>query len=41
MLTYVIQRWNIWFSILGMGKWQHRHGLTYKKPAGIPHKFSE
>jgi hypothetical protein len=23
-----------------MNKWQHRNGLTDKKPSGVPHKFS-
>lgn len=41
IVAYVEQRWAIRFSIPGMNKWLHRHGFTYKKPAGIPHKFSE
>ncbi len=24
-----------------MNKWLHRNGFTYKKPSGVPHKFSE
>jgi transposase len=41
IVAYVAQRWDIRFSVPGMNKWLHRHGFTYKKPAGIPHKFSE
>ncbi|POE02266.1 IS630 family transposase [Pectobacterium odoriferum] len=41
IVAYVEQRWAIRFSIPGMNKWLHRQGFTYKKPAGIPHKFSE
>ncbi|MEL7631856.1 IS630 family transposase, partial [Pectobacterium aroidearum] len=41
IVAYVEQRWAIRFSIPGMNKWLHRHGFAYKKPAGIPHKFSE
>lgn len=24
-----------------MNKWLHRNGFSYKKPSGVPHKFSE
>lgn len=41
IVAYVAQCWRIRFSVPGMNKWLHRHGFTYKKPAGIPHKFSE
>ncbi|WP_081642314.1 IS630 family transposase [Dickeya chrysanthemi] len=41
IVAYVARRWNIRFSIPGMNKWLHRQGFTYKKAAGIPHKFSE
>lgn len=41
IVAYVEQRWATRFSIFGMNKWLHRHGFAYKKPAGIPHKFSE
>ncbi len=40
-MAYVEQRWAIRFSIPGMNKWLHRQGFSYKKTAGIPHKFSE
>ncbi|MFC3289594.1 IS630 family transposase [Paracoccus aerius] len=41
IVAYVEHQWAIRFSIPGMNKWLHRHGFTYKKPAGVPHKFSE
>ena len=41
IVAYVEQRWAIRFSIPSMNKWLHRQGFTYKKPAGVPHKFSE
>ncbi|GKV82557.1 hypothetical protein PEC106664_33310 [Pectobacterium carotovorum subsp. carotovorum] len=41
IVAYVEQRWAIRFSIPGMNKWLHRQGFSYKKTAGIPHKFSE
>lgn len=27
--------------IPGMNKWLHRNGFSWKKPTGVPHKFSE
>lgn len=41
IVAYLAQRWFIQFSIPAMNKWLHRQGFTYKKPSGIPHKFSE
>lgn len=41
IVAYVAHCWRIRFSVPGMNKWLYRHGFTYKKPAGIPHKFSE
>uniref|UniRef100_T1I3R0 HTH_33 domain-containing protein n=1 Tax=Rhodnius prolixus TaxID=13249 RepID=T1I3R0_RHOPR len=41
IVAYVEHRWAIRFGIPGMNKWLHRHGFSYKKPAGVPHKFSE
>ncbi len=40
-MTYAEQHCAIQFSILGMNKWLHRQGFTYKKLAGILHKFDE
>lgn len=41
IITFVAQIWGITFTVPGINKWLHRNGFTYKKPAGIPHKFSE
>ncbi len=41
IVAFVARTWNIVFSIPGMNKWLHRNGFTYKKPSGVPHKFSE
>lgn len=40
-MAYVAQYWGITFSIPGMNKWLHRQAFSYKKTAGVPHKFSE
>lgn len=32
--------WDIRYTVPGMNKWLHRNGFSYKKPAGVPHKFS-
>ncbi|WP_031280549.1 IS630 family transposase [Photorhabdus temperata] len=39
VIRVVEEGWESRYTIPGMNKWLHRHGLTYKKPAGIPHKF--
>lgn len=41
IVAFVARTWSIVFSVPGMNKWLHRHGFTYKKPSGVPHKFSE
>lgn len=40
-IACVARTWNIVFSVPGMNKWLHHNGFSYKKPSGIPHKFSE
>lgn len=32
--------WKISYTVPGMNKWLHKHSFSYKKPVGIPHKFS-
>lgn len=32
--------WGIRYSVPGMTRWLHRNGFSYRKPAGVPHKFS-
>lgn len=41
VIAFVARKWNIIFSVPGMNKWLHRNGFTYKKPSGVPHKFSK
>lgn len=41
VIAFVARTWNIVFSVPDMNKWLHRNGFTYKKPSGVPHKFSE
>ncbi len=36
--AYIQQHWSIDYSIPGLNKWLHRHGFSYKKPKGLPHK---
>ena len=32
--------WGIRYTVPGMNKWLHRNEFSYKKPVGVPHKFS-
>ncbi|ENE8569106.1 IS630 family transposase [Salmonella enterica] len=32
--------WGVHYTVAGMTKWLHRNGFSYKKPVGVPHKFS-
>lgn len=41
IVALVGERFGVSYSVPGMNKWLHRNGFTYKKPSGIPHKFSE
>ncbi len=41
VIAFVARTWSIVFSVPGMKKWLHCNGFTYKKPSGVPHKFSE
>lgn len=38
IILYVKERWGISYTVPGMHKWLHRHGFSYKKPKGHPHK---
>ncbi|KDL89531.1 insertion element iso-IS1n protein insB [Klebsiella variicola] len=40
VITLVEEWWNIRYTIPGMNKWLHRNGFSYKKPVGVPHKYS-
>lgn len=41
IVALVRERFGVLYSVPGMNKWLHRNGFTYKKPSGVPHKFSE
>lgn len=32
--------WGIRYSVPGMNKWLHRNGFSYRKPVGVPYKYS-
>lgn len=38
IVLYVKERWGVNYTVAGMHKWLHRHGFSYKKPKGHPHK---
>ncbi|WP_071985817.1 helix-turn-helix domain-containing protein [Serratia symbiotica] len=40
IIEKVAEWWGIRYTVPGMTKWLHRNGFSYRKPVGIPHKFS-
>ena len=40
IIELVDEWWGIRYTIPGMNKWLHRNGFSYRKPAGVPHKYS-
>lgn len=38
IVLYVKEHFGVTFTVAGMHKWLHRHGFSYKKPKGLPHK---
>lgn len=40
VISLLEEWWDIRYTVPGMNKWLHRNGFSYKKPAGVPHKFS-
>lgn len=40
IIMLIEEWWDITYTVPGMNKWLHRNGFSYKKPAGVPHKFS-
>ena len=38
IIAYVTKLFGVVYSVPGMNKWLHRHGFSYKKPKGTPHK---
>lgn len=41
IVAFVLEHFDIKYSVAGMNKWLHHNGFSYKKPKGIPHKFDE
>ncbi|MBK0019646.1 IS630 family transposase, partial [Kosakonia sp. S42] len=41
IIELVDEWWGIRYTIPGMNKRLHRNGFSYRKPAGVPHKYSE
>ena len=39
IIAHVKEKYRVSYSVPGMNQWLHRNGFTYKKLAGIPHKF--
>ncbi|EGA7637396.1 IS630 family transposase [Salmonella enterica] len=40
VIGLVDEWWEIRYTVPGMNKWLHRNGFSYRKPAGVPHKYS-
>ncbi|WP_447088537.1 IS630 family transposase (plasmid) [Enterobacter asburiae] len=40
IIMLVEEWWDIRYTVSGMNKWLHRNGFSYKKPVGVPHKYS-
>lgn len=40
IIEQVDEWWSIRYTVSGMNKWLHRNGFSYKKPTGVPHKYS-
>lgn len=38
IILYIKARWGVSYTVPGLNKWLHRHGFSYKKPKGHPHK---
>lgn len=41
IIAHVQKEYRISYSVPGFNKWLHRHGFSYKKPKGYPHKASK
>ncbi len=41
VVALVRERFGVSYSVPGMNKWLHRNGFSWKKPTGVPHKFSK
>jgi len=38
---YIINIFEVKYSIPGLQKWLHRNGFSYKQPKGVPHKYDQ
>lgn len=41
IVHYIKAKYGISYAVSGLHKWLHRHGFSYKKPKGHPHKSDE
>ena len=41
IVSYVMEHFNVQYSVPGVNKWLHHHGFSYMMPKGVPHKFDE
>lgn len=40
IINVIEEWWGIRYTVPGLNKWLHKHGFSYRKPTGVPHKFS-
>lgn len=40
IIALVDEWWGIRYTVPGMNKWLHRNDFSYKRPTGMPHKYS-
>ncbi|AYY05486.1 IS630 family transposase [Enterobacter roggenkampii] len=40
IIELVDEWWGIRYTVPGLNKWLHRNDFSYKKPTGVPHKYS-
>lgn len=40
IIELVDEWWGIRYTVPGLNKWLHRNHFSYKKPTGVPHKYS-
>ncbi len=41
IVAYVKETFELDYTVVGMNKWLHHNGFSYKQPKGVPHKFDE
>jgi transposase len=40
VIELIDEWWGIRYTVPGLNKWLHRNNFSYKKPTGVPHKYS-